>query len=156
MPITVAMIPAINPYILASTINGPRIKLRSAPINFIIEISSLRVKIAIRMVLKTINDEITINTTVAASPTRSAIATQFLILSIAWLRSPLNDASRALYWRYWLLCSVNSSSDEVSFTSFSWIRMVAGSLFVAWDKASSVAWSFCCFICSLRASLAST
>ena len=119
-PTTVAIIAAINPYIIASTINGPLMKLRSAPINFIISISSLRLKIAIRIVLKTTSDEITTKTTVAIEPPILANLTQLPTVLIACWRSPENDGSLlgSLYFLYRSSVLIKLFNDCWLFNSF--------------------------------------
>jgi hypothetical protein len=59
---------ATTPYKAASTTNGPRIKRLCAPINFITSISSRRLKIAMRMVLKITIADMAIKTRAATKP----------------------------------------------------------------------------------------
>ena len=157
MPSVVAITAAITPYTTASTRNGPRIKPRSAPISFIISISSRRLKIAIRMVLKIIKNEMAIKSTLAATPAFCDIC--------------VHSAMRVVPLRRWLIkvgvwvalinglsaefVLTKSISCDVSLLSCRVMRIVAGSEFVASLRAFSLASSSLLALanCSLASSV---
>ena len=132
-------------------------KLRSAPINFIISISSLRLKIAMRMVLKTTSEEITTKTTVAIEPPILANLTQLPTVLIACWRSPENDGSLlgSLYFLYKSSVLTKLFNDCWLFNSFTETRSVADISLLDSRIASSVSGlSLYCSACFSRASSA--